>query len=46
MALINFNKHLMSEHQYKRVDTITLIVCMLVYAYDLAIALFYTIVYH
>lgn len=46
MALINFNKHLMSEQQYKRVDTITLIVCMLVYVYDLAIAVFYTIVNH
>jgi methyl-accepting chemotaxis protein len=46
MALINFNKHLMSKHQYKRVDTITLIVCMLVYVYDLATAAFYTIVNH
>lgn len=46
MALINFNKHLMSKHQYKRVDTITLIVCMLVYVYDLATAAFHTIVNH
>lgn len=46
MALINFNKQLMSKHQYKRVDTITIIVCMLVYVYDLATALFYTIANH
>ena len=46
MALINFNKQLMSKHQYKRVDTITIIVCILVYIYDLATALFYTIANH